>query len=52
MVFLKFFSSVFYITDRSKAILLILFSVIACFGVSFGIIFTFYVSIRYLVMFR
>ena len=34
----------FYITDRSKAVLLIWFSVFACFGVSFCTVFTFYVS--------
>ena len=35
----------FYITDRSKAVLLIWFSVFACFSVSFCTVFTFCVSI-------
>ena len=35
---------IFYITDRSKAVLLIWFSVLASFGVSFCTVFTFYVS--------
>ena len=37
------------ITDRSKVVLLVWFSVFACFGVCFCIVFTFYVSRRYLV---
>ena len=43
---------IFYITDRYKAVLLIWFSVFACFGVGFSTVFTFCVSRLYLVMFR
>ena len=39
---------IFYITDRSKAVLLIWFSVFACFGVSFCTVFTLCVSRCYL----
>ena len=35
---------IFYITDRSKAVLLILFSVFACFGVIFSTVIIFFVS--------
>ena len=35
---------VFYITDRSKAVVLVWFSVIACFGISVCSGFNFYVS--------
>ena len=35
---------IFYITDHSKAVLLIWFSVLACFGVSYCTVFTFFVS--------
>ena len=38
-------SAIFYVTDRSNAVLLIWFSVVfACFGVSFCHAFTFFVS--------
>ena len=37
-------SVIFHIPDRFKAVLLIWFSVFACFGVRFGIVFTFCVS--------
>ena len=43
---------IFNITNRYKAVLLYLFSVFACFGVSVCTIFTFYVSRLYLVRFR
>ena len=34
---------IYYITDRSKAVLLIWFSVFDCFGVSFCTVFTYFV---------
>ena len=43
---------IFYITDHSKAVLLIWFFVVAYFGVSFCTVFTFYVSSVYLVKLR
>ena len=43
---------IFYITDRSKAVLLIRFFVFAYFGFSFCTVFTFYVSSIYLVKYR
>ena len=43
---------IFYITDCSKAVLLIWFSVFACFRVLFCTVFTFCVSRWYLVSFR
>ena len=35
---------IFHITDHSEAVLLIWFSVLACFGISFCTVFTFCVS--------